>query len=422
MVFPTSVIRSLAPSEQWYAQSQTFGATTADLSGVFDIDAMAVAFDAVLQAHPLLMGHLEADADGRFQIVTDEFQHPGMWVTECADVAADATEVDLDPGVSLINLMVRTGAGLPAGKTEVILFVHHSVADGNHAAALLFELFSRYTEVVRTGDPGPVSTQPAPESLETLLQQRGITKIARSGLERFMPAMFAYEPTPRMHSITAPEPPVPTRPVRAPTARGYLTKQETTAVVNHGLSQRLFLNPLVSAAILQAEWRLRGTPDVPIPYVYVVDLRMLLSPPVSVMGATNPLGMATYLASVTSKTTLVDLGRDIAANLAADLADGVVQQSMLHFKPQYDAGQRGLPDVVSSTNFGRTPTLPTPPGLEVDDWRSDIYRASSVLDMYTVGIIADRLVVEHHTYAPDPQSSVDLVLSILRDAGRVGQR
>lgn len=405
MVFPASVIRKLAPSEEWYAQSQTFGAITLQLTGPFDTDAMSVAFDALLESHPVLAGHLEKGSDGRHQIVTDDLLHPGMWMVEG----------ELDPSVSLINVMVK-----PAdGQAELTLYVHHSLADGNHAAGLLFELFSRYTDVVCTGSPGPVSAEPAPESLETVLDQRGIAKHQRSGLERFMPAMFAYElPPPRSPQRFT----TPTKPVPAPTGRGRLTKDETTAVVEFGRAHRLFLNPLVSAAILLAEWRLRETPEIPIPYVYVVDLRMLLQPPVPLMGATNPLGMATYLGAINSNTKLVDLARDIADNLRADLSDGVVQQSMLHFKPQYDEGQRGLPDVVSSTNFGRTPVLRTPADLHVDDWRSDIYRASLIVDMYSVGIFGDQLAVEHHTYAPEPQRSVDLVLSVLRAAALEHQR
>jgi hypothetical protein len=106
----------------------------------------------------------------------------------------------------------------------------------------------------------------------------------------------------------------------------------------------------------------------------------------------------------------------VADNFAADLSGGVVQTSMLHFKPQYDDGPRGLPDVVSSTNLGRTPALRTPRDLHVEDWRTTIYRASTVVDMYSVGIFGENVAVEHHTYAPEPQRSVDLVLSILREA------
>jgi len=416
MTFPASVIRKLAPSEEWYAQSVTYGATTLYLSGPFDVDAMTIAFDALLESHPMLSGHLEPAGDGGHQIVTDDLMHPGIWlVPEGGEIMPGAGGFELDPGVSLINLMVRPGDG----RAEVALFVHHSIADGNHAAGLLFELFTRYTEAVRSGDPGPIVAQPAPEPLETVLTQRGLGKRPRSGLERFMPAMFAHQlPPPRVPAQLDD----PTRPAQAPTGRGRLSQAETTAVMEFGRAHRLFLNPLVSAAILLAEWQIRDTPGIPIPYVYVVDLRMLLDPPVPLTSATNPLGMATYLAAITRDTTLVGLARDIAENFQSDLADGVVQQSMLHFKPQYDQGPRGLPDVVSSTNFGRTPVLPTPPDLRVDDWRSDIYRASTTIDMYTVGIFGDQLAIEHHTYAPEAQRSVDVVLSILATAAREHQR
>ena len=403
-MFPSSVIRVLAPSEEWYAQSMTFGAITVDLVGQFDTAAMSAAFDAMVEGRPALSGHLEKRSDGRHQIVTDDLLHPGISV-----LAPGSPDIDLDPGVSLANLQVKA----VDGRTEVTLYVHHSLADGHHQAALLFELFARYTAAVSNGSAGPVVMEPTPASLETVLEHRGIAKNSRSGLERFMPAMFAYD--------LGPPPPVdrrgaPTKPVPAPTVRGWLTKEETTAVVDFGRAHRLFLNPLLSAAILMAEWQYRATPEIPIPYVYVIDLRMLLDPPIAATEATDPLGMATYLAHIDATTSLVELARDVAENLASDMSDGVVQTSMLHFKPQYDDGPRGLPDIVSSTNLGRTPPLSTPPGLDVTDWRTTIYRASRIVDMYTLGVFDDQLVVEHHKYTSQPQPTVELVLSILRDA------
>jgi hypothetical protein len=372
---------------------------------------MSVAFDALLQSHPVLAGQLEMGPDGRHQIVTDDLLHPGIWMVE-GDIgaASQASRIKLDPSVSLVNLMVRSADE----RTDLTLYLHHSLGDGYQLAGLLLELFSSYTDVVCTGSAPSVSAHPAPESLEAVLEQRSIRKHRRSGLERFMPAMFAYElPPPRSPEGVR----NPTEPLVVPAARGRLTERETTALVDFGQAHRLFLNPLVSAAILLAEWRLRETPDIPIPYVYVVDLRSLLEPPVSPMGATNPLGMATYLAAIKPNTTLVDLARDVAETFRVDMSDGVIQQSMLHFKPQYDEGQRGLPDVVSSTNLGKTPALRTPPDLRVDDWHTDIYRASSIFDMYTVGMFGEQLSVQRHTYAPEPQRSVDLVLSILRAVG-----
>ena len=251
-MFATSVIRKLAPSEEFFAETQTFTSVTVHLKGSIDIEAMATAFDTLLEMYPVYAGHIEKGTDGRYQIVADDLLHPGIWIDEgdsgCSSV------FQLDQSEALLNLLVK-----PAdGHCELTLYVHHSLADGHHIAGLLFELFSRYTGVVCTGDAGPVSAQPAPEPIETLLEQRGIRKQQRSGLDRFIPAMFAYELPPRRSTVST----ISARPAPVPVARGRLTKPETTALVQFGRKHRLFVNSLVSAAILLAEWRLRETPYI----------------------------------------------------------------------------------------------------------------------------------------------------------------
>lgn len=406
MVFPTSVIRKLAPSEDFFAETQTFTSVTLDLKGAFDVGAMSMAFDILLEVYPVYAGHLEQGTDGRYRILADDLLHPGMWLVE---EDGSSPGMELDQSVSLINLMVKPGGDC----VELTLYVHHSLADGNHIAGLLYELFTRYTEVVTTGDAGPVSPQPAPEPIEVLLEQRGIRKQQRSGLDRFIPAMFAHElPPRRSNNRTKFEQPIP-----VPTARGRLSKPETTALTRFGRQHRLFVNNLVSAAILLAEWRIRETPHIPIPYVYNVNLRPLLEPPVTPTGCTLALGVATYLAQITAETGMVDLARDIAGLLQVDLADGVVQQSLLHFNLQYEGTVPGLADVVLSTNIGNVAAMPTPPDLEVAGFRSQFHRASSaVIDIYGFGVVGGELVLEHHVDAAAPERSLALVLSLLRAA------
>ncbi|MGV0742702.1 phthiocerol/phthiodiolone dimycocerosyl transferase family protein [Mycolicibacterium sp. XJ870] len=406
MVFPTSVIRKLAPSEDFFAETQTFTSVTLDLTGPFDVGAMSMAFDTLLEIYPVYAGHLEQGKDGRFQILADDLLHPGMWI---ADEDGPGPGMELDQSVSLINLLVQPGDG----RVELTLYVHHSLADGNHIAGLLFELLTRYTNIVTTGDPGSVCPQPAPEPIEVLLEQRGIRKQQRSGLDRFIPAMFAHELPPRRStSMTKFE-----RPVAVPTARGRLSKAETTALTRFGRKHRLFVNNLVSAAVLLAEWQVRETPHIPIPYVYNVNLRPLLEPPVTPTGCTLALGVATYLAQITSDTSMIDLASDIAALLQADLADGVVQQSLLHFNLQYEGTVPGLADVVLSTNIGNVAAMPTPPGVEIVGFQSQFHRASSaVIDIYGFGVVGGELVLEHHVDADAPERSMELILSLLRAA------
>ena len=409
-MYSTSVVRKLAPSEKFFAETHTFTSVTLDLRGPLDVGAMSMAFDLLLEVYPVYAGHIEQDADGRFQIVAaDDLMHPGIWLVEEGEDLA--TVYRLDQTEALINLLLKSDGD----DSELTLYVHHSLSDGTHIAGLALELFTRYTALVTTGDPGPVIPQPAPDSIETLLERRGVHKGQRSGLDRFIPAMFAHELPPRRatSAVTDYDHPLP-----VPTARARLGKEETTALTRFGRKNRLFVNNLVSAAILLAEWRIRETPHIPIPYVYNVNLRPLLDPPVSATGCTLALGVATYLAQITLETDIVGLARDIADTLQADLADGVVQQSLLHFNLQYEGNVPGLADVVLSTNIGNIASaMPMPPGLEIVDLRSQFHRASSaVIDVYGFGVVGGELILEHHVDAEAPKRALDLVLELLRAA------
>jgi hypothetical protein len=409
-LFPTSVIRKLAASEDFFAETHTFTSVTLDLKGALDVDAMSLAFDTLLEVYPVYAGHIEQGTDGRYQIVVaDDLLHPGIWIAEEDD--DPATAYRLDQTVSMINLLVKAGEE----HSELTLYVHHSLSDGTHIAGLAFELFTRYTAIVTTGDPGPVSPQPAPEPIEVLLEQRGIQKGPRSGLDRFIPAMFAHELPPRRATSTVTD---YDRPTAVPTARARLGKEETAALTKFGRKNRLFVNNLVSAAILLAEWRIRETPHVPLPYVYNVNLRPLLEPPVTATGCTLALGVATYLAQITPETDVVELAKDIAATLQTDLSEGVVQQSLLHFNLQYEGNFPGLADVVLSTNIGNIASaMPMPPDLEIVGLQSQFHRASSaVIDVYGFGVVAGELILEHHVDAADPGRPLELVLSLLRAA------
>jgi hypothetical protein len=411
-VFPGSVIRKLAGSEEVFAANETYFALTAQIRGTtdpaVDIDVMADAFDALLQTHPVFAGHLERAEDGRHQIVAEDLLHPGIWVVEDGEGSQSATAViQLDQSQSLLNLRLK----LSGASAELTLYVHHSLADAHHAFGLLEELFSRYTDAVATGDVGPVTPQAAPESVEVLLEQRGITKQQRSGLERFIPVIYAYdlpvtENPPILTNSSAPHP--------IPTARIRLTEQETSDLIEFGLANQLSLNSLVAAAILLAEWGLRNTPHVPIPYLYPVDLRYLLSPPVSATGGTIPTGAAIYLAEIGPDTDILDLARDIVATFRADLSDGMIQQSPLHFSLRYDGTPPGLPPVVFCTDAGPIPPLRTPAGVQLEDFQSQLhFPTRAAVDIYSCGTFADQLFIEHQAHLPGREKSLEAIYSLL---------
>ena len=57
-MFSGSVIRKLSHSEEVFAQYEVFTSMTVQLSGLVDADALAEAFDALVEAHPVLASHL----------------------------------------------------------------------------------------------------------------------------------------------------------------------------------------------------------------------------------------------------------------------------------------------------------------------------------------------------------------------------
>ena len=408
-MFPTSAVRKLARSEEMFAQSQTYFGATVLMTGAVDVDAMSAAFDALLQAHPVLAGHLEPGPDGLHHIVVDDFMHPGIWVTGGAGgPAAPTARMRLNQTVSLVNMRLHF---VDDDHAELTLYSHHCMVDGQHQFGLLFELFSWYTDLVATGHIDPVVAQPVPKPLETLLAERGVDKQTRSGVERFLPAMYAYDLPPSDRNTAGGNPKLPEQ---VPAAQTRLTESETASVVAFCRDQKLSLSAVIGAAVLLAEWQLRGTPSIPIPYLYPVDLRLMLTPPIDATESTNPLGIASYLAKITAETGITDLAGDIIATFRDDLSEGVIQQSLLHFNLQYGGTPPGLPDVVMVTEGGVVPEVRTPAGLKVDALHTEFHTASAAgVDLYATSIYAGRLQVEHLSHSPQPERSLATIHSLL---------
>ncbi len=406
-MFATSVIRKLAISEEMLAETHNFVGLAAHVTGPVDIDLLSQAYEALLEAHPILTGRLERLPDGRHQFVTDDLMPDGIEVIELDGPDDRPPAPHFDQTESLVALRVV----IADGQAQPTLYVHHAVADGHHMYALIEEMLSYYTDLVTTGRIATMNIEPAPLSVEAVLADRGIAKQQRSGIERFMPALFAYDLPPTRRAVGSA---TPSSPVLVPMASSRLTQAQTDSVVEFGRSHDLSLHAVLSAAVLIAEWQLRGKLSIPVPYVYTVDLRYFLSPPVSATGCTNPIGLATYLAEVDAKTDLVAMARDIAANFQKDLDEGVIQQSRLHFSPQYVGNPPGLPDVVVLSNNGLVPPVRTPPGVEVTTTHGELYFAVSAgIDIYFTQIFAGQLNIEYHSHGPQPERSVEAIRALL---------
>ena len=413
-MFGATPIRYLSPSEEFYAQAENFIGLTLTLRGALDVGAMSEAFDTLLRVHPAHAGHLERDADGRHQIMVDDYEHEGIWLEKPGDEPGGRLPSQTE---ALLNLRIRLGrTDPPSPSTPTTRWPTDTTT-----FALLEQLFGWYTDIVSGAGVGTVKAEPIPESLEAVLAERGIGKLARFGLERFLPAIFAYDLPRRSGMRDA----LARSRVRVPSASCRLSQQETKDLAGVCADRRISVNAVVAAAILMAEWRIRETPHLPIPYIYPVDLRFFLTPPVGATEATNPLGMAMFLAEIRSDTDLMDLARDILEAFRADLADGVIQQSFLHFGTEYQGNPPGLPDVVMATDGGDLPPLRTPPGLVVEQYDLEVLFASTAagVDMYSAGTYDGQLLVSYNSHGPEPQRYVaeirDLLTAVPAAHGRV---
>jgi hypothetical protein len=406
-VFPSSVIRKLANSEEMLAETHNFVGLAAHLEGPIDVDALSDAFDLLLEAHPVLTARLERGADGRHELVADDLMHSGIEVVEVCGPHDEGPAPHFDQAEALVHLRLT----IRDGQAHPTLYVHHALADGHHMYGLIEELLSFYTDLVTNGRTGPITAAPAPESIETVLANRGIQKGPRSGIERFMPALFAYDLPPSRRADTGAK---PTSPVRVPMVSCRLTESQTHAIVELCRAEKIGLHAVLSAVILMAEWQVRGKLNIPVPFIYTVDLRYFLSPPVSATGCTNPVGLGTYLAEINRKTTVIDLARNIAETFRSDLDQGVIQQSRLHFSPQYVGNAPGLPDVVLLSDNGLVPPVRTPPGVEVTATHGELYFAVSAgIEIYFTQIYAEQLNVEYHSHGPEPEKSIEAIHSLL---------
>src|ERR1700729_3634426 len=154
------------------AETHNFVGLAAHLEGPIDVDALTDAFDLLLEAHPVLTAHLESGADGRHELVADDLMDSGVEVIEVDASQTDNPPPHFDQGESLVHLRLF----LRDGQAHPTLSFHTALADGPHMSGLIEELLSFYTDLVTTGKTSPPTPRPSPQSIETVLADRGIQK------------------------------------------------------------------------------------------------------------------------------------------------------------------------------------------------------------------------------------------------------
>ncbi len=368
-------MRVLAPSEQRFVRHATYTGRSVLVEGKLDIAVMRSAFGALLRTHPILACRIGEDAAGTGHLLRPAGRAVSAWVRAGDTATVRLPDEALDPSVQLAYLDVVT----EDASARVTLYAHHTVADAGHCVALLAGLWDRYTDEV-SGTANDTAPHDYPRPLEWYAARHGIPRSAVSGLEA------ASRPLPHAPTLP-PDPATPAPAALARPQRTSLAPEATARIVELSRRHDVTVNGLVTAALLRAYAETasesgasgagdskapgdRGTGDaVALRCVYPVDMRARLNPPVAAADGTNMAGLAAFAADITPATDLVELAQRISARLRHDLAEGIVQQSVLHF-PEFfgPTAIHSLAGHIAVTNTGRVPRFRTPAGLALTDY------------------------------------------------------
>ncbi|GGV51700.1 phthiocerol/phthiodiolone dimycocerosyl transferase family protein [Streptomyces spectabilis] len=366
-----AIQRALTPTEKIYADVEMYVGYTVRTVGRLDTAALRTAYAAVCRAHPQLAARLEADAGGLVFVASGA--PPEVQVCE-GDPDHPLTGVELDEYrmLSAVNV-VRDGTD-----ASVTLLTHHSIADAHHSIELLSALWACYADVVR-GAPVDLPRQPYPRSLEDLLAERGIHRTASGDEDASAP----------LRTVT--ELPASARvPIVRHVVQHRLTQAQTAALAELGHREQVTLNGLLSGAVLLVEAEVRGLPVSELLFRYTVNLRGRLTPPIGPTEGTNVVGGGLFRAADDVEPSAVALGRALGERLRAGLADGSIQRSLLdmvtrpapHARP---SATGPAPAVVSVSNWGVVPTLPTPDGLLLANFHSSSRRKVAPGEFAAIG-------------------------------------
>ncbi|QLY28209.1 phthiocerol/phthiodiolone dimycocerosyl transferase family protein [Nocardia huaxiensis] len=329
-------IRPLAPSEIVYATATVCIAYSVLATGELDIERLTRAFAQVRARNPILDAHLVVRDDAAVDFAAAEGAQARVIVTD-GDPELVLTGAQIDQAREVSALLVVRGENA----ARVTLLIHHAIADGHHSLTLFEQLWSAYTDSAAFEAAHPESGD-YPKSLEELLNEQ------------------PQEPAP--YPLPADVPRIGTLPMEA--VRCRLSAAATTALLEYARREQLTVNALLSAAILLTETKFRNVALPELHYIFAVDLRDRIEPPVAATASNNFFGYAEYHAE-TDETDLTAVARAVTAAFQSELAAGaILEKARTGYNPNLVA--KGI---VRSSNWGRIPAFVTPEGLSLSDFR-----------------------------------------------------
>lgn len=315
--------------------------------------------------HPMLRSEVVADDTGLLLRVRKEVLPPLIECEGIEETFARLINTRPDWTESMLHAWLLTDGE----RSQVVLGVHHGVADGRSAFALMDEFWRHYTALAAGADPRPERRDELPEAIDTRLAgafpdaeiDALADALAQGAGADAKPAVLPAEGTER-----------PGRP--AETGRFVVDRLEfgpstTDAVAAAARARGMTVNSLVTGLVLTAV-RAQLPPEAgPLPLVcgHGVDLRTRLTP---------ELPLSTVLNCVTGLQTGLDVSHDDRPDVVGRAVADQVTAALTRRDPErlllaaLRAGARGiaLPAPVVSygiSNVGRIPSPPVPDTLRL---------------------------------------------------------
>lgn len=362
--------------------------------GGLDVSAVRRVLAELAAAHPLLRSNQVVDAEGVKRFRRDDSYRPRLTIAEGGEpeyLELVNTPQDWTDGLFHAHLL-RDG-----DRDRIVLAIHHGIADGRSAFALLTELWERYTAQV-TGAPAPAADpdQRLPEAMDTRLARivsdaevAGLLDLMRAGA-----AMMSPDLAPRH----LPEHGDGAQRNRLTLDRVELDDTETAAVVAAARVHGVSVNSLITGAALAAfRARLESSAGaLPMICGHAVDVRADLVPPLPASTVLNCVSGVGTFALVESEADPIALAHAVASGMRASIERREALLIMLAAQRVPDPATAALfssPNTFAISNIGRLPALSTPPGLRII--RNDVFAmAAGMPPKLTVFTVGDRMTIQ----------------------------
>lgn len=385
--------------------------------GSLDIEILRRVLDELSAAHPLLRSKPVADAENVLRLVRDDAYRPRL---EIAD-GGEAEYLNLVNGPrDWRDGLFRAHLLRDRDRDQIVLVIHHGIADGRSAFALLEEMWQRYTaHAMGTALPQSDSDQRLPEGIDVQLAEVVSDAEVAEWLDQVRVGAAAMRPesAPR----TLPEDGVGADPLgRFAVQRIEMDAEETRSLVDAARALGLSVNSLLSGAGMVAiRSQLEpATGPLPIFCGHAVDVRSEVDLPARTV--LNCASGAGTLAIVSHDTSPIEVADQVAIGMLAAQERREAPVFLLAVQRVQDESTAAIlsaAPTIAISNIGRLPAHSTPEGIRII--RDDVYAMGPgmppKLTAFTVG---GRLTIQveydtaHHSRAQLGKVSLALITAL----------